>query len=409
MPTLAKDMTVFHTDDYVNFIRNVTPETVSLFSNQLTRFNVGDDCPVFHGLFQFCQLSAGGSLGGASRLNHSDSDIAINWSGGLHHAKKAEASGFCYVNDIVLSILELLKHHKRVLYVDIDVHHGDGVEEAFYTTNRVMTVSFHKFGEFFPGTGDIRDVGSGDGKYYALNFPLKDGIDDISYETIFKPVMQEVMDKFRPDAIVLQSGADSLTGDRIGCFNLSIKGHAMCAQFMKSFGVHMLVVGGGGYTIRNVSRCWTYETSVYLDTQISDQLPYNDYLEYFGPDYRLHIEPSNTSNYNSREYLDKCMNELLQNLKYLEPVPSVQQQQIPDDHPFSYQSENDEDNLNPDERNHQSFKDKHISDDRDLSDSDDDDGRINQHDHNQVNLNNTEKIYKSTPGIRDNERMDTDE
>lgn len=83
------------------------------------------------------------------------SEICINWGGGLHHAKKSEASGFCYVNDIVLGILELLKYHQRVLYIDIDVHHGDGVEEAFYTTDRVMTVSFHKYGEYFPGTGEL--------------------------------------------------------------------------------------------------------------------------------------------------------------------------------------------------------------------------------------------------------------
>lgn len=90
---------------------------------------------------------------GAAYLNKQINDIAINWSGGLHHAKKHEASGFCYINDCVLGILELLKHYERVLYVDIDIHHGDGVEEAFYTTNRVMTASFHKFGEYFPGTG----------------------------------------------------------------------------------------------------------------------------------------------------------------------------------------------------------------------------------------------------------------
>ena len=83
--------------------------------------------------------------------------------GGLHHAKKMEASGFCYVNDIVLAILELLKYHNRVLYIDIDVHHGDGVEEAFYCSNRVMTVSFHRYGDFFPGTGDVKDTGHGEG------------------------------------------------------------------------------------------------------------------------------------------------------------------------------------------------------------------------------------------------------
>ena len=108
------------------------------------------------GLYEFCQLSAGGSVASAVKLNKQAADIAINWAGGLHHAKKSEASGFCYVNDIVLAILELLKYHQRVLYIDIDIHHGDGVEEAFYTTDRVMTVSFHKYGEYFPGTGDLR-------------------------------------------------------------------------------------------------------------------------------------------------------------------------------------------------------------------------------------------------------------
>ena len=95
-------------------------------------------------------------MGGAYKLNRQTADICINWAGGLHHAKKSEASGFCYINDIVLCILELLKYHPRVVYIDIDIHHGDGVEEAFYTTNRVMTVSFHKFGEYFPGTGHIK-------------------------------------------------------------------------------------------------------------------------------------------------------------------------------------------------------------------------------------------------------------
>ena len=148
---------------------------------------------------------------------------------------------------------------QRVLYVDIDIHHGDGVEEAFYTTDRVMTVSFHKFGDYFPGTGDLRDLGFGKGKYYSLNVPLDDGIDDDSYQSLFKPIMGKVMEVFRPGAVVLQCGADSLSGDRLGCFNLSIKGHAECVRYMRSFNVPLLLLGGGGYTIRNVARCWCYE------------------------------------------------------------------------------------------------------------------------------------------------------
>jgi histone deacetylase 1/2 len=108
----------------------------------------------------YCQRYTAGSLKASTRITPSvGDDISINWSGGLHHAKKYEASGFCYVNDCVLGIIELLKTYQRVLYVDIDCHHGDGVEEAFYTTDRVMTASFHKFGDYFPGTGSIDDIG----------------------------------------------------------------------------------------------------------------------------------------------------------------------------------------------------------------------------------------------------------
>jgi len=409
IPTPSREMTKFHTDDYVNFMKNVSPDNVATYASQLTRFNVGEDCPVFAGLFQFCQISAGGSIGGAAKLNRGDVDVAINWAGGLHHAKKAEASGFCYVNDIVLGILELLKVHKRVLYVDIDVHHGDGVEEAFYTSNRVMTLSFHKYGEFFPGTGDIKDIGSGTGKNYSLNFPLHDGIDDVSYETIFKPVCQMVMDRFRPEAIALQCGADSLTGDRIGCFNLTLHGHAMCVDYLKSFGIPMLVMGGGGYTIRNVSRAWTYETSRLVDTEIPDQLPYNDYLEYFGPDYRLHIEPSNAPNHNSREYLERNLSELLKNLGQVEIAPSVQQMEIPPE--ARVVAVYNEDALNPEERRPMALRDEQISHDQDLSDSDDDQGRKNMHDHSDdANIETSSSVpaVRSVFGIRDSEKMDID-
>ena len=127
-------------------------------------------------------------LGAAQRIVSGAADIAINWAGGLHHAKKREASGFCYINDIVLGILELLRTYPRVLYIDVDCHHGDGVEEAFYTTDRVMTCSFHKFGEYFPGTGTQEDKGKGKGKGYAVNVPLKDGITDEAFKSVFEPV-----------------------------------------------------------------------------------------------------------------------------------------------------------------------------------------------------------------------------
>ncbi len=317
-------MTRFHSDDYINFLRVITPDNMQDYIRQLQRFNVGEDCPVFDGLFEFCQLYTSGSIGGAIRLNDNQADAVINWAGGLHHAKKAEASGFCYVNDCVLAILELLKKHHRVLYIDIDIHHGDGVEEAFYCTNRVMTVSFHKFGEYFPGTGDVLDIGYAEGKNYAINFPLNDGMDDESYKKIFRPVIGKVMEVFAPGAVVLQCGADSLSGDRLGCFNLSLKGHADCVEFVKSFGVPTLLLGGGGYTLRNVPRCWTYETAVMLGEDVKDELPYNDYFEYFGPDHRLHLPVSNMENLNSPQYLEHTKIQLLEVLRDVEPVPGTQ-------------------------------------------------------------------------------------
>ncbi|CAL9047993.1 unnamed protein product [Musa banksii] len=320
----------FHADDYVAFLRSANPEALS-DPGALRRFNVCDDCPVFDRLYEFCQVYAGASVGAAKELNRGHADIAINWSGGLHHAKRCEASGFCYVNDIVLAILTLLEHHDRVLYVDIDIHHGDGVEEAFYTTDRVMTVSFHKFGDYFPGTGDIRDIGYGKGKYYALNVPLDDGIDDESYHYLFKPIMAKVMEVFRPDAVVLQCGADSLSGDRLGCFNLSVRGHGECVRYMRSFNVPLMLLGGGGYTIRNVARCWCYETGVALGVEVEDKVPDHEYIGYFAPDYNIHVATSNMENKNSRKSLDDIKVKLLEYLSKLQHVPGVQFQERPTD------------------------------------------------------------------------------
>ena len=324
-------MTQFHSDEYIEFLRMITPDNQHEHLRQLKRFNVAEDCPVFDGLFNFTQIYTGGSIGGAVRLNHKLADTVINWAGGLHHAKKAEASGFCYVNDIVLSILELLKVHNRVLYIDIDIHHGDGVEEAFYTTDRVMTASFHKFGEYFPGTGHLQDVGQHRGKYYSVNVPLKDGIDDETYEHLFKPIMQKVMEVFSPDAIVFQSGADSLSGDRLGCFNLSIRGHAECLKYMSTFNIPLLVLGGGGYTIRNVARCWTYETGCLLGCDLEDVMPANEYSEYFGPTNTLHITPSNMENQNTREYIDGIRTRILENRSKLPARPGAPFYQVPQD------------------------------------------------------------------------------
>ncbi|EXJ93796.1 histone deacetylase 1/2 [Capronia coronata CBS 617.96] len=377
-PASKYEMTQFHTDEYIDFLAKVTPDNMDAYQKEQQKYNVGDDCPVFDGLFEFCGISAGGSMEGAARLNRQKADIAINWAGGLHHAKKSEASGFCYVNDIVLGILELLRFHKRVLYIDIDVHHGDGVEEAFYTTDRVMTASFHKYGEYFPGTGELRDVGVGSGKYYAVNFPLRDGIDDSSYKGIFEPVIRATMEFYQPSAVVLQCGGDSLSGDRLGCFNLSMRGHANCVRFVKSFNLPTLIVGGGGYTMRNVARTWAFETGTLVGEDMQANLPYNDYYEYYAPDYELDVRPSNMENANSREYLEKILMQVLENMKRTAHAPSVQMTDVPreslgmNDDDEAALDDMDEDE-NPDKRITQRKADKYIEKNGELSDSEDED------------------------------------
>ncbi|GIL69817.1 hypothetical protein Vretifemale_631 [Volvox reticuliferus] len=334
-PREFEELTQFHADDYINFLRGVTPNTVDENMTQLRRFNMGiageADCPVFDGLYEYCQVYSGGSVDGAAQLANGAAQVAFNWSGGMHHAKKAEASGFCYVNDIVMAILELLKTYARVLYVDIDIHHGDGVEEAFYLTDRVMTVSFHKYGEFFPGTGALDDIGYGKGKFYTVNVPLKDGMDDDSYRLVYEPIMQKVMEMYQPGAIVMCCGADSLSGDRLGCFNLSLEGHSNCLEFLAKFNVPMLILGGGGYTLRNVARCWCYETGRMMNIDLPDGLPdkaldeFNMYLD----TQRLRIAVSNMKNANERQELEQIKTAALEHLSHLPPVPSAQMAYVP--------------------------------------------------------------------------------
>lgn len=331
-PATKKELLEFHSPEYVDFLQKVTPDTVNKAASK--EFNIGDDCPIFDGLYQYGAMYAGSSLDATSKLISGASDIAINWSGGLHHAKKYAPSGFCYINDIVLSILELLKYYPRVLYIDIDLHHGDGVQEAFYTTDRVLTCSFHKYnGTFFPATGNFNEVGIGKGKNFAVNVPLRDGIEDENYVKLFKSIMEPIISSFQPSVIVQQCGADSLGCDRLGCFNLNIKGHGACVKYIQSFGIPMLVVGGGGYTPRNVSRLWCYETSVLNNVELPngklpDSLPYKSF---FGPDYSLHPNLGDRiENKNTKKYLESVRIRILEQLRFLNGAPSVRMDEIPD-------------------------------------------------------------------------------
>nr|UXY87081.1 histone deacetylase [Cryptomonas sp.] len=240
------------------------------------------DCPIFAGLLEYCEIYTGASVSAALELSNRKTKIVVNWAGGLHHAKRSESSGFCYINDIVLSLLELLRYFSKIFYIDIDIHHGDGVEEAFYLSNRVFSLSFHNYDQnYFPGSGSTNNQGREKGKYYSVNVPLKPGIDDNSFKFLFKPIVAQIVSDFNPDVIVLQCGADSLLGDKLGVFNLSIFAHGECVSFVKDFNLPMLILGGGGYSKKNVAECWTLETSILVGKNLSLDIPYNPYWEFY--------------------------------------------------------------------------------------------------------------------------------
>ena len=141
---------------------------------------------------------------------------------------------------------------------------------------------------------------------------------------MFEPVISKIIEWYQPSAIVLQCGGDSLSGDRLGCFNLSMNGHANCINYVKSFNIPMMVVGGGGYTMRNVARTWAYELGLLNNVKLPDELPYNEYYEYYGPDYKLDVRSSNMFNQNSPEFLDKILTNIIANLENTKHAPSVQ-------------------------------------------------------------------------------------
>ncbi|KAF1916635.1 hypothetical protein BDU57DRAFT_449504 [Ampelomyces quisqualis] len=343
-PANFGELALFHDREYLEYLSKITPQNAQPEDPQYISYGFGgdsNDCPVFDGLWNYVSLYSGASMSAAWNLLNKQSDIAINWSGGLHHAKKNLASGFCYVNDIVIAIQLLLTQHQRVLYIDIDVHHGDGVEQAFESTDRVFTLSYHKYGidrhgyPFFPGTGNINEMGPTDptnrGKGHSLNIPIDDGIDDMQYKHLFKTVTGAVIEKYNPQAIVLQSGADSLGGDRLGRFNLNIKAHGFCIETVKRYNRPLLLIGGGGYTPRNVARTWCHETAVCVGADLHNHLPQHiPYIQAFQgvengsgvlyPD--LH-NVKRHDNLNTDAHIAKLIEKAVENLRYLEGAPSV--------------------------------------------------------------------------------------
>jgi histone deacetylase HOS1 len=271
----------------------------------LERYSLLYDCPVFPLMDQYVKYLAGSTISTAHHLINNESNIAINWFGGRHHAKKSKASGFCYVNDIVLGILELRKKFEKVVYVDFDLHHGDGVENAFKFSDKVITMSIHrKEIGFFPGSGDLKDQGMGKGKGYTFNAPMKHGLGDEGLMEVVKRCMIPVISKFEADCLVIQCGVDGLGSDEHQEWNLTIKGLSNAINEIILLEKPTMILGGGGYNHSQVARCWTYITSLVLksDTQF-DLMP--DELVEAGEEYEFWNEKGrNMIDENTTDYID---------------------------------------------------------------------------------------------------------
>lgn len=239
------------------------------------RFGLGDaDCPVFKGLYDCAALGAGATFEAARLVEEEGFDIAFNLAGGWHHAHRAKASGFSYLNDAVLAINWLTARGRRVVYLDIDAHHGDGVQEGFYDSDQVLTISLHESGiYFFPGTGFEHETGEGAGTGYSVNVPLLAHTDDALYMKAFDEIAYPLIAAFNPDVIVTQIGADTFRTDPLTRLEITTHSYRYIMHKLKVLKIPWVALGGGGYDLLNTSRAWCLAWAEMNGVTLDPRLP----------------------------------------------------------------------------------------------------------------------------------------
>jgi acetoin utilization protein AcuC len=271
-PPLAneEDLLSVHHQDYLEAVKSEVPNI---------HFGLGTgDNPVFSGIYDASRLVAGGSIDAARRIVEEDSS-AFNFAGGLHHAMPGMASGFCIFNDPALAIRVLRRRFDRVLYVDIDAHHGDGVQEIFYRDPDVLTISIHESGRYlFPGTGFVDELGEGPGLGRSVNVPMPPGSSDREYERAFEEIVPRLFEKFRPEAVVAQLGADAHYADPLTDLKMTLSGYGRLVSRIKELAdLHvegrLLALGGGGYNLKVVPVAWALALQILKGEEVREYLP----------------------------------------------------------------------------------------------------------------------------------------
>lgn len=261
-PASEKDILSFHDKKYIGLLKQANK---GVFREEWLKYGLGTtECPIYKGVYDYNRLATGATQLGAKLINEGTADIVFNPTGGFHHAGKDFAAGFCYINDAVIVARKWIDQKKRVLYIDVDAHHGDQVQDAFYSSSRVMTISFHESGKtLFPfDSGFEKEMGSGRGKGFAVNVPLPEGTGDDEFMWAFKKIFLPLVKSFKPDVVMAALGADGLFSDPLSNLKLTNIGFSQAVQMIVDNSPKLLALGCGGYSLENSVRTWTLEWAV---------------------------------------------------------------------------------------------------------------------------------------------------
>ncbi|WP_457963475.1 acetoin utilization protein AcuC [Arthrobacter sp. D1-29] len=264
-PEIASDaeLETVHSSDFVAAVHRVSEDPY--FADEARGLGTEDD-PAFAGMHEAAARLAGGSLLAASAILDGSALRAVNFGGGLHHAARDRASGFCIYNDSALAVRRLLDGGiARVVYIDVDAHHGDGTESIFWADPRVLTISLHESGlTLFPGTGFADEIGGPQAEGTAVNVALPSGTADAGWLRAFHAVVPQLVGAFKPEVIVSQHGCDSHRLDPLAHLNVSVDGqreaaNAIAALAARHCGNRWIATGGGGYNVMDVvPRSWSH-------------------------------------------------------------------------------------------------------------------------------------------------------